>query len=82
MKGKGVIALANGGLRDIVQNGINGYLCNNVDEMVDIIKQGKLDDITPQNCHISAERFNIQNMCNGYMELVNGIMNNDTAFNW
>lgn len=39
-QGKPILALRNGGLMDTVKQGVNGFLCNNVGEMVNILKFG------------------------------------------
>ena len=79
---KPVVALRNGGLQDIIQNGVNGFLCANVDEMVEIIKSGRLDSINPENCRISAERFTVENMCANYQQFINGIMSDSNEYKW
>ena len=79
---KPVVTIKSGGLNDIIQNGVNGYLCDNTDQMVDIIRSGKLDDINPENCRIGAERFSVENMANEYQRFINGIMSEDNQFKW
>ena len=80
--GKPVICLKNGGHNDTVQNGVNGYLCNNVDEMVATIKSGSLDVINPDMCRLAAERFSVENMSRGYSELINGVMSDSNQYKW
>ena len=80
--GKPVVTLANGGHRDTVQNGVNGFLCNNVDEIVNTIKANSLDAINPDMCRLAAERFSVENMSRGYQELIDGVMRDDPAFRW
>lgn len=80
--GKPVIALRNGGHNDTIQNGSNGFLCNNIDEMVNTIKSGSLDVINPDICRLSAERFSVENMSRGYQELILGIMSGSNEYKW
>jgi glycosyltransferase involved in cell wall biosynthesis len=80
--GKPVIALRNGGHIDTIQNGINGFLCNSIDEMVSTIKSGSLDTINPDMCRIAAERFSVENMSRGYQELILGVMEDKNEFKW
>lgn len=80
--GKPVIALRNGGHNDTIQNGVNGFLCNSVDEMVNIIKSGSLDSINPDNCRLAAQRFNVENMCRGYQQLIEGVYEDKNEYKW
>ena len=80
--GRPVICLRNGGHIDTIQNGVNGFLCTNVDEMVNTIKSGSLDVINPEMCRMAAERFSVENMSRAYAELINGVMSDSNEFKW
>ena len=80
--GKPAIALRNGGHNDTITHKLNGLLANTVDELVNLIKSGALDSITPQNCRIAAERFSVENMSRAYQELINGVMSESNEFKW
>lgn len=80
--GKPVVCLNNGGHNDTVKNMVNGFLCNNIDEMVETIKSGSLDMINPDMCRLAAERFSVENMSRGYQELILGCMSDSNEFKW
>ena len=80
--GRLVVALRNGGHIDTIQNGVNGFLCNNVDEIVNVVKSNQLDNINSDNCRIAAERFSVENMARGYQELILGVMENRNEYKW
>lgn len=39
-QGKPIISLKNGGLNDTVQHGVNGFLCDTISQMKDVLKSG------------------------------------------
>lgn len=80
--GRPAVALRNGGHNDTITHGVNGFLANNTDEIVNIIKSNQLDSINPDNCRIAAERFSVENMARGYSELINGVMSDSNQFKW
>lgn len=80
--GKPVLALRNGGHVDTIQNGVNGFLCNSVDEIVNTIKARSLEAINPDMCRLAAERFSVENMSKGYQDLINGVMSDSNEFKW
>lgn len=65
-----MIALADGGLPETIVNGKTGFICNNIDEMVDIIKKNKVDTIKSEDCrkHIESN-FSRLVMAKGYEKL-------------
>ncbi len=66
--GTPVIGFAKGSVREIVKNGVTGFVVNNEDEMVETIK--KLHIIDPLACRRDVEtRFSAENMVKKYEEI-------------
>jgi glycosyltransferase involved in cell wall biosynthesis len=66
--GTPVIAYRSGALTEIVEDGVTGFLVNNVREMADAIR--RVDQIRPEDCHAAAEkRFSRQRMVRDYFDL-------------
>lgn len=71
--GTPVIAYRSGALPEIVEDGVTGFLVNDVDEMAEAIK--KLDRISPAACHEAADRrFSKQRMIERYFDLYRNIL--------
>ncbi|MFC4871963.1 glycosyltransferase family 4 protein [Negadavirga shengliensis] len=67
MSGTPVIAFDRGSMRELVKDGVTGYLVKNTDEAVE--KVTVLAEIAPLNCRLYAqERFSLQSMVDNYME--------------
>jgi glycosyltransferase involved in cell wall biosynthesis len=66
--GTPVIAFRTGALSEIIQNGINGFLVNNEDEMVDAILN--VDNINSETCYkIAKNKFSEERMAREYISL-------------
>ena len=75
--GTPVIALRRGAAPEVIINGKTGYVVDSEDDMVEIIKQGKIDKIKPQDCRRHAERnFSRVKMVSDYLEIYKKILNN------
>lgn len=73
--GTPVVALDNGATREIINKDIkSGFICNNPDEIVELIKSGEVDKIKPEDCRKRGEQFNRKFMAQNYMTLYNEIM--------
>lgn len=71
--GTPVIAYRSGALPEIVEDGVTGFLVNNVDEMAEAI--GKVHAISPAACHEAAERrFSKERMIEQYFDLYRRIL--------
>lgn len=115
-QGKPILAFPNGGLKDTVVNGVNGFLCENAASMKEVLEEGaeimipvvndypdsyipssdgkpdslglyqkkrvKLEDLKPASIRAEAERYTVEAMARSYLELCEGILNNDASFNW
>jgi glycosyltransferase involved in cell wall biosynthesis len=71
--GTPVIAYRSGALTEIVEDGVTGFLVNDVDEMAEAI--GKVDTISPAVCHEAAKRrFSKERMIERYFDLYRKIL--------
>jgi len=66
--GTPVIAYRSGALPDIIEDGVTGFLVDNVEQMADAIKRA--DQIRPEDCRAAAEkRFSRERMVHDYFNL-------------
>ena len=66
--GAPVIAFRNGALVDIVQDGVNGYLVENIDEMAEAIEAA--EKIDPEVCYaIAKEKYSVERMTDHYCQI-------------
>lgn len=71
--GTPVIAYKSGALTEIIEDGVTGFLVNDVDEMAEAI--GKVDAISPAACREAAEtRFSQRRMIERYFDLYRRIL--------
>lgn len=70
--GKPVLGTTNGGLMDIIQHGVNGFLASTPEKLSDGIS--RLHEIDPENCRKRAEEFSSSVMVDNYLALFNGII--------
>lgn len=80
--GKPVLAIRNGGLNDIIENGVNGFLADTVDEL-----KGYIDEIercSPEACRRRVEvMFNDKVMTNNYLAIFEKVLlDDDPQFRW
>lgn len=64
--GTPVIASRDGAIPEVLQEGVTGFICDNVDQMVEAVK--KIDTIKPKDCRKNGEKFSRENMAKGYAE--------------
>jgi glycosyltransferase involved in cell wall biosynthesis len=64
--GTPVIAFRSGALVDAIEEGITGYLVDDVEEMAEAI--GRVDRIDPDACRQAARRFCVERMTKRYLE--------------
>ena len=66
--GTPVIAFRRGSVPEIIQDGVNGFIVDNIDEMAEAVK--KIAIISPARCRDSVEkRFSVERMVNEYENL-------------
>ena len=79
--GKPVLAVANGGLNDIIENQTNGFLAKTPQEL-----QGYVDRVcecSPESCRRRVEEhFTDEIMSKNYLQIFEGIMEDDSTFRW
>ena len=62
--GTPVIALRNGSVPEILRDGVTGFICDDVDELVEAV--GRLDEIDPEDCRRHARTFTTDVMSGRY----------------
>jgi glycosyltransferase involved in cell wall biosynthesis len=80
--GTPVIAFPKGSVPEIVEEGITGFIANNIDEMIDLIKSDRLNNFNRKKCAERArERFNankfIEEHEKYYMHVIENSKQND-----
>jgi glycosyltransferase involved in cell wall biosynthesis len=71
--GTPVIAYDEGGVREQIEHGVNGLLCNGVRELTEMM--GRVDEIDSRACRAYAEaHFSIGRMADDYQELYQRVM--------
>jgi glycosyltransferase involved in cell wall biosynthesis len=71
-----VVGLSEGGVPEMIENGVNGYLCNDLDEVVEAMS--KVDLIEPKKCRKYAEeRFSYLKMARSYLSLIERVERGD-----
>jgi glycosyltransferase involved in cell wall biosynthesis len=70
--GTPVIALRRGSVPEVVADGISGFICDDVDDMVDAV--GRLHEIDPEACRRQAARFDVTAMCEGYERVYSSLV--------
>lgn len=79
--GKPVLALANGGLNDIIVNQINGFLANTPLELEAYVD--KVYKCSPECCRRRVEKFFTDEiMAKNYLQIFRSVMTDDPAFRW
>lgn len=72
--GTPVVAIKRGSMREIIKDGKTGYLCSNMDEMIDCIEE--IDKIDRSACRIDAEqRFTAARMAEDYLKVYKKVIN-------
>lgn len=76
--GTPVIAYRSGALTEIVDDGVTGFLVDNVEEMADAIR--RVDQIRPEDCRAAAEkRFSRDRMVHDYFDLYASMVSREHA---
>jgi glycosyltransferase involved in cell wall biosynthesis len=70
--GTPVIALRRGSVPEVIDDGVTGFVCDNVDERVKATE--RIGDIDPEACRRHAERFSAEEMCHGYVEVYESLV--------
>jgi glycosyltransferase involved in cell wall biosynthesis len=79
--GKPVLALANGGLNDIIENQTNGFLAKTPQELQGYVE--RTYECSPESCRRRVERlFTDEIMTKNYLQIFERVMDDDPAFRW
>ena len=70
--GTPVIALRRGSVPEVIEDGVTGFICDDVDEMADAV--GRIAQIDPEACRRGAERFTAERMCRGYVDVYRSLL--------
>ncbi|HEX6577444.1 MAG TPA: glycosyltransferase family 4 protein [Jiangellaceae bacterium] len=66
--GTPVVALRRGAVPEIVEDGVNGFICDDADELPAAIE--RTDEIDPDTCRqVVVDRFSIESMARGYEQV-------------
>ena len=80
--GTPVIALRRGSVPEVIEDGVTGFICDDVEEMVQAVE--RIGELDPDECRRHGQRFSSQAMCRGYEHvydrLVHGWTNHKVAF--
>ena len=78
--GRPCLALANGGLMDIIEHGKSGFLASTPSKLSEFVSQ--VDSLEPQACRARAQVFNLDNMVNSYLDLFDKVSQGDPTSYW
>ncbi|MGZ5548272.1 MAG: glycosyltransferase, partial [Nitrososphaeraceae archaeon] len=79
--GKPVLALANGGLNDIIVNQTNGFLAKTPRELQGYVE--KIYECSPESCRRRVEKlFTDEIMTKNYLRIFERVMEDEPAFRW
>ena len=68
MCGTPVIAYPTGGTKELIKDGVNGFLVNNVEEMIEKVQEAYLLD--RKQCHLfTKENFSSEKMAKEYLKV-------------
>ena len=70
--GTPVIALRRGSVPEILVDGVTGFICDTVDDMVAAV--GRVGEIDPDACRRRAAAFGVPSMCEGYERVFEAIV--------
>jgi glycosyltransferase involved in cell wall biosynthesis len=79
--GKPVLALANGGLNDIIMNQTNGFLAETPEELQRYV--GRVYQCSSESCRRRVENlFTVEKMSKNYLEIFENVIDDDPSFRW
>jgi glycosyltransferase involved in cell wall biosynthesis len=73
--GTPVIALRRGSVPEVIDDGVTGFICDDVDEMAQAVE--RIGEIDPEECLRQAQRFSAEAMCRGYLEVYESLVRQD-----
>jgi glycosyltransferase involved in cell wall biosynthesis len=66
--GTPIITMNKGCMSEIVKDGINGFLCERLDQLPEAVK--RIDEIKPEACVETAKQFSLESAVSKYQELL------------
>ncbi|MFL6205797.1 MAG: glycosyltransferase family 4 protein [Acidimicrobiales bacterium] len=75
--GTPVIALRRGSVPEVLVDGVSGFICDDVDDMVDAV--GRIDELQPEMCQRQAECFDVAAMCDGYERVYEALVHDHAS---
>jgi glycosyltransferase involved in cell wall biosynthesis len=79
--GKPVLALANGGLNDIIVNQTNGFLAESPEELQEYVE--RVYQCSSESCRRRVENlFTVEKMVKNYLEIFENVIDDDPSFKW
>jgi len=74
--GTPAIGLSYGGVPEMMAQGVNGYLCHNLEEVLEAME--KVGEISPHSCReYAVERFNHVRLARDYLKLIDRVVSGD-----
>jgi len=70
--GTPVITLNRGAVNEFVKNGINGFVCNRLEDLLEAVKN--VEGIKAEECLATAKTFSLENTVNHYQSLVKQVL--------
>lgn len=71
--GTPVVALRDGAIPEVVEDGVTGYICGSIDEMIEAVK--KIDRIKPEACRErTVKYFGRKTMASNYLKLYDEVL--------
>jgi glycosyltransferase involved in cell wall biosynthesis len=75
--GTPVIALRRGAIPEVLEHGVSGFICDDVDEMTDAV--ARVGEIDPAACRRRAEQFGVEQMCARYESVYEAVLQRKVA---
>jgi glycosyltransferase involved in cell wall biosynthesis len=66
--GTPVIAFNRGAVPEFVEDGVNGLICDDIDDLPAAVRQ--LDNISPDKCQETAEKYSLESAIGKYEKLL------------
>src|SRR5690606_34941812 len=67
-----VIALRRGSVPEVVVDGVTGFVCDTLDDMVEAV--ARVDEIDPDDCRRRAADFRADSMAQAYVQVYEGVV--------
>ncbi len=75
--GTPVVALCRGAVPEILVDGVNGFICDDLDGLVAAVD--RIGEIDPEECRLAARRFSALNMADRYQRVFERVLRSDVS---